>query len=60
MTGNPTTLVRGAIYDADSDIYLPQYGRANAVRLPDYMALDLRVDYTKTWRGVRMSRYLDI
>ncbi len=45
-TGLPRTPVVGAFYDAKDDVYQPIFGPQNAIRLPDFWQLDLRVDRT--------------
>lgn len=59
-TGRPYTPVTGATYQADVDLYLPSYGRANSQRVAVQHQLDLRVD--RAWRFDRwkLSAYLDI
>ncbi len=42
--GLPRTPVIGAFYDAKDDLYQPIFGPQNAIRLPDFWQLDLRVD----------------
>jgi outer membrane receptor protein involved in Fe transport len=58
-TGSPTSLVTGAIYDADSDRYRPQY-MSEADRLPTYHQLDVRVDYKFRLGPFDMAAYLDV
>jgi hypothetical protein len=58
-TGSPTSQVNGAIYDADSDSYRPQYV-SDAARLPTYHQLDLRVDYNFRAGPLRMALYADV
>ena len=45
-TGNPRTPVTGSVYDARSDRFDPVFGAHNAVRVPSFWQLDLRVDRT--------------
>ncbi len=58
-TGSPTSLVSGAIFDADSDRYRPQYV-PEADRLPAYHQLDVRVDYKFRAGPFDMSAFLDV
>ncbi len=58
-TGSPTSLVTGAIYDADSDRYRPQY-LPEADRLPAYHQLDVRVDYKFRFWRLDMAAFLDV
>src|SRR5690606_26791699 len=44
VSGNPTTEVQGAVYDASSDTYRALFGDVNAERLPAFHQLDLRVE----------------
>jgi hypothetical protein len=43
-TGLPRTPVVGSFYDAKDDLYQPVFGAQNAIRLPDFWQLDLRID----------------
>ncbi len=60
VSGNPITPVNGAVYDADSDIYLPIFGRTNADRLPIFHQLDLRIDKTWDLKALALSVYVDV
>ena len=42
-SGFPRTPVIGAYYDASRDLVQPQFGAHNAVRLPTFAQLDVRV-----------------
>jgi outer membrane receptor protein involved in Fe transport len=59
-TGTPETPITGAIYLADSNAYVPTYGRINSSRIEDAHALDLRIDRKWRWGAVQMSGYLDV
>lgn len=59
-TGTPETPIEGSLYLADTNTYVPQYGRVNSTRIDDGHALDLRIDRKWTWGGLKMSAYLDI
>jgi hypothetical protein len=48
VSGNPTTPVIGAVYDARIDQYRAVYGPVNSEREPLFHQLDLRVE--KSWR----------
>jgi TonB family protein len=52
VTGNPTTPVVGAYFDANSDRYVALTGQPFSARLPAFNQLDLRVD--------KISMYLDV
>ncbi len=61
VSGNPETPIVGSIFDADSDIYLPIYGKTNSGRLPPFHQLDIRVD--KKWtlkRNIKLSVYIEV
>ncbi|MDD5308045.1 MAG: TonB-dependent receptor [Deltaproteobacteria bacterium] len=59
-SGNPDTPVTGAIYDGDSDLYVPSYGRTNSTRMPLFHQLDLRVDKRWQWDYLALAVYLDV
>jgi TonB family protein len=63
VTGNPDTplLANGlTIYASDADVYLPQPGAPYSDRLPDFFALDLRVDKRFVMKSWILAVYLDI
>ncbi|MBN94326.1 MAG: hypothetical protein CL928_09670 [Deltaproteobacteria bacterium] len=60
VSGNPTTPVMNAIYDADDDSYIPLQGTYNSERLPDFHALDIRIDKDFNFRTWKLTVYLDI
>ncbi|RMH00275.1 MAG: energy transducer TonB, partial [Deltaproteobacteria bacterium] len=60
VSGNPTTPVVGAVYDADSGSYIPLQGKENSDRLPPFHQLDLRVDKRWIFRKLMVNAYLDI
>lgn len=55
--GLPYTRVAGAHYDADRDVYLPDFARLYGERFPWQHQLDLRVDRAI---GSRLRAYLDV
>jgi len=59
-SGNPTTPVVGARFDAQAGVYAPIEGRRNADRLPLFHQLDLRVDRSFYWRYLNLNVYLDV
>lgn len=59
-TGNPITPVKDAVFDSDSDVYIPIRGAFYSDRLPDFYQLDLRVDRKWTFDKWILSVYLDI
>jgi hypothetical protein len=60
VTGNPSTPVVRAYYDPNDDLYRPVYGLTNSARLPDFHALDLRVDRYFIWDRFLLDLYLDV
>jgi TonB family protein len=58
--GFPRTPIVGAVYNADCDQYEGIPGPRNAIRLPWFHQLDLRVDKTFEWESFRLDLYLDI
>ncbi len=59
-TGEPTTPLLGAIYNADVDAYQPEYGQVNSVRKEAAHQLDLRVDREWQLAGWKLSAFLDV
>lgn len=60
VSGNPTTPIRGSIYDADSGSYIPIPGETNSERAPVFHQLDLRLDYKLTFARWKLLFYLDV
>ena len=60
VSGNPATPVVGSSYDADSDLYLPIFGKTNSERLPLFHQLDLRIDKKWQRKWVDVTLYLDV
>ena len=61
VTGNPTTPYAGGVYDIDQNFYMPyQTAAYNSLRLPDYKALDLRVDKLFTFKRWQLDVYVDM
>jgi hypothetical protein len=59
-SGDPRTPVLGGAYDARDDRYDPIFGAQNAIRLPAFWQLDLRVERSfALGRGVRAAVYAD-
>ncbi|HET9953715.1 MAG TPA: TonB-dependent receptor [Polyangiaceae bacterium] len=60
VTGNPTTPVKGSVFDARSGSYLPIYGDTNSDRTPAFHQLDVRLE--KLWHAgpVKLAAYLDV
>lgn len=59
-SGFPRTPVTGAFWDARDDQYQPLFGAQNSIRLPDFVQLDLRAEYTFVFRRAALNLYLDV
>jgi outer membrane cobalamin receptor len=59
-TGKPYTPITGALYQADTDRYVPQFGAQNSRRVAAQHQLDLRVDRTWRFDHWKLAAYLDI
>lgn len=60
VTGNPTTPIDGAVFDATRGVYLPHIGRLNTARDPAFSELDVRVEKRfQIGRGL-LAAYLDV
>ncbi|MDP6944790.1 MAG: TonB-dependent receptor, partial [Myxococcota bacterium] len=59
-TGNPQTPVVGAVYDSDTDSYVPMLGAINTTRIGDFHQLDLRVDKKFVFDGWMLDIYLEL
>jgi hypothetical protein len=59
-TGKPFTPVTGAVYQADVDLYRPQYGAPSSRRVEVQHQLDLRVDRTWSFARWKLAAYLDV
>jgi TonB family protein len=60
VSGNPETPFITAIYDADADSYIALNGDYNSERLPNFHALDIRIDKDINFRRWKLTFYLDI
>jgi hypothetical protein len=60
VTGNPTTPVIGASFDADNDVYLPKRGVIYSERLKDFSQLDVRLDKKWILQTEVWTAYLDV
>ena len=60
MSGDPTTPVTGAVYDARVGEYRPSYGAQNSQRRPAFHQLDVRVE--KEWKisPLSLAVYLEL
>jgi hypothetical protein len=59
-TGMPRTAVVGAFYDARADAYQPLFGQQGALRLPDFVQLDLHADWRHAWRRAAIELLVDV
>jgi TonB family protein len=59
-SGNPDTPVIGAIYNKDTDIYTPVYGRVNSIRKPLFHKLDVRIEKQWKFDAWKLALYLDV
>jgi TonB family protein len=59
-SGFPRTPVMGAFFDSRRDIYEPYFGAQNSIRIPAFVALDLRA--AKRWDlgRAKVEVYLDV
>jgi hypothetical protein len=60
VSGNPTTPVTGAIYDANRDYYTPTFGAINSARDPLFHQLNVRVEKAWQFQAWRLATYLDV
>jgi len=60
VTGNPTTVVNEAVFDSDTDHYVPVPGLRHVARLPPFQQLDVRVDKRWEWSGWSLDGYFDV
>ena len=60
VSGNPETPIVTSIYDSDTNSYIPLRGDENSERLPDFHALDIRIDKDINFRRWKLTVYLDL
>lgn len=60
VSGNPTTPVTGATFNADTDQYDPVYGSVNSARVPPFHQLDIRLDKRWIYDTWTLNAYLDL
>jgi len=61
VTGNPYTPYSGGVYDVDQGFYYPYASAAyNSERLPDFFAVDARIDRLFTFKRWQLEVYLDL
>ena len=59
-TGYPRTPVVGSYYDARRDLYEPELGPKNSIRIPDFWQFDVRVAKRFTFGTSELELYLDV
>jgi TonB family protein len=60
VSGNPTTPITGATFDARSGVYVPQYGAVGSERNSMFQQLDLRVEKQFSAGPLKLAVYLDV
>ncbi len=60
VSGNPTTPITGASYDARTGLYLPTYGAVNSQRDALFHQLDARVEKEWVLGPAKVAAYLDV
>ncbi len=60
VTGNPTTPIVGAVFDADNDVYSPIRGPVFSQRLSPFFQADIRIDKKWVFEDWMLSLYLDV
>lgn len=60
VSGNPTTPIIGAIYDASTDTYIPINGRVNSERNPLFHRFDVRVEKEWFFKRAQLAFFLDL
>jgi TonB family protein len=59
-TGSPRTPVIGQFYVVQADDYQPVFGAHNAIRLPAFYQLDVRLDKIIVMRRTKLDIFLDV
>jgi hypothetical protein len=59
-TGAPRTPVFGGFYDVAADQYQPIFGAHNAIRLPAFYQLDVRLEKSWVLRRNKLNVFLDV
>jgi TonB family protein len=60
VSGDPTTPITGAVYDARSGVYVPEYGALKSQRNPMFQQLDLRIEKSFSAGPLKLAVYLDV
>lgn len=58
-TGSPRTPVQGSFFDLSAGNFQPVFGPRNSTRLPDFVALDLRVQKSLPLGRMNLTGYID-
>jgi len=59
-TGFPRTPVVGSYFDARDARYDPLFGAQNAIRIDDFVQLDVRAEYAFVWSRAALRLYVDV
>jgi len=59
-TGSPRTPVIDSFYDVQANDYQPVFGAHNAIRLPAFYQLDVRLDKFVVMRRTKLDIFLDV
>lgn len=60
VTGNPSTPVTGADFNADTGEYVPRFGAVNSGRLDAFHQLDIRLDKHWIFDTWKLTTYLEV
>jgi len=60
VTGTPDSALTGAVFNADTLVYVPVYEPVASRRIADFHQLDLRVDKAWTWSRGTLTLFLDV
>lgn len=60
VSGDPYSVVRGAVYDASTDTYRPLYAELYGARNPAFHQLDVRVEKTWALGPLALTAYLEV
>ena len=60
VSGNPTTPIAGAVYDARTGLYVPTFGAINSDRNPTFHQLDARIEKRWVMGAFTLATYLDV
>jgi len=59
-TGAPRTQVTGAFFNSEDQRYEPIYGAQNAIRLPAFYSLDIRIEKSFVFRRLKFNAFADV